>query len=126
MRSEPALRGLDLSTYLLSPMQRITRYPLLLKQIHTYTEPGEDRQKLEFVISFGDLLVDTCLLILVVCIPLGRMAISEAERVLNRINEQIRARESFDRLAALSQDLWVGSGRLYVFKSTSSSGRCAN
>ena len=47
MRSEPALRGLDLSTYLLSPMQRITRYPLLLKQIHNYTEPGEDRQKLE-------------------------------------------------------------------------------
>ena len=42
------------------------------------------------------------------------MAIDEAECVLNRINEQIRARESFDRLAALSQDLWVGSGRLCV------------
>lgn len=49
MRSEPALRGLDLSTYLLSPMQRITRYPLLLKQILNYTEPGEDQQKLEWV-----------------------------------------------------------------------------
>lgn len=54
MRSEPSLRGLDLSTYLLSPMQRITRYPLLLKQILHYTEPGEDHEKLECVQARSD------------------------------------------------------------------------
>ncbi|CDZ97229.1 RhoGEF GTPase [Phaffia rhodozyma] len=85
--NEPALRGLDLSSFLLIPMQRITRYPLLLKQILHYTEPGEDYTKLETTIY-------------------------QAEKILMRINENIRLKEGNDRLAALSADLWVGNGRL--------------
>jgi len=37
LREDPAVRNLDLSSYLLVPMQRITRYPLLIKQIIQYT-----------------------------------------------------------------------------------------
>ncbi|SJL08834.1 uncharacterized protein ARMOST_12205 [Armillaria ostoyae] len=40
LRDDPAARNLDLSSYLLIPMQRITRYLLLVKQILHYTEPG--------------------------------------------------------------------------------------
>ncbi|SJL15191.1 uncharacterized protein ARMOST_18677 [Armillaria ostoyae] len=40
LRDDPAARNLNLSSYLLTPMQRITRYPLLVKQILHYTEPG--------------------------------------------------------------------------------------
>ena len=47
LRQQPTVRGMDLSSFLLMPMQRITRYPLLLKQILNYTAPGEDHQQLE-------------------------------------------------------------------------------
>ncbi|KAK9766343.1 hypothetical protein K7432_004643 [Basidiobolus ranarum] len=41
MRS-PECRNLDLSSFLLEPMQRITRYPLLLRQILHYTSKDHD------------------------------------------------------------------------------------
>ncbi|KXS10786.1 Dbl homology domain-containing protein [Gonapodya prolifera JEL478] len=34
---DPKFRGLDLSSYLLEPMQRLTRYPLLLRKVIHYT-----------------------------------------------------------------------------------------
>lgn len=66
-------------------MQRITRYPLLIKQILQYTEPDQDRE-------------------------LTERALHTAERILNTINEAIREQESRDRLKTLSQDLWIGQG----------------
>ncbi|VDB85180.1 unnamed protein product [Peniophora sp. CBMAI 1063] len=83
----PAVRNLDLSSYLLVPMQRVTRYPLLIKQILHYTETDEDSKLTEH-------------------------ALRTSEKILGRINEEIRAQEGKDRLRELSQDLWIGNGRL--------------
>ncbi len=66
-------------------VQRITRYPLLIKQILQYTEPDQDRE-------------------------LTERALRTAERILDTINEAIREQEGRDRLKALSQDLWIGQG----------------
>jgi hypothetical protein len=98
------VRNLDLSSYLLVPstcpfdltelalihltastVQRITRYPLLIKQIMQYTEPDEDR-------------------------TLTERALRTAERILGDINEAVREQEGRDRLKALSQYLWLGQG----------------
>jgi hypothetical protein len=68
-------------------MQRITRYPLLIKQILQYTELDQDRE-------------------------LTERALQTAEGILDTINEAIREQEGHDRLKALSQDLWIGQGRL--------------
>ncbi|KAI0294656.1 hypothetical protein B0F90DRAFT_1755296 [Multifurca ochricompacta] len=93
LREDPAVRNLDLSSYLLVPMQRITRYPLLIKQILNYTEPDQDRELIEG-------------------------ALQAAERILGNINEAIREQESRVRLKELSQDLWVGQGRLDLTAAT--------
>lgn len=66
-------------------VQRITRYPLLIKQILQYTEPDQDKELIE-------------------------RALQTAERILNTINESIREQEGRDRLKTLSQDLWIGQG----------------
>lgn len=66
-------------------MQRITRYPLLIKQIIQYTEPDEDR-------------------------TLTERALRTAERILGEINEAVREQEGRERLKALSQYLWLGQG----------------
>ncbi|CDO71918.1 hypothetical protein BN946_scf184940.g65 [Trametes cinnabarina] len=87
LRDDPAARNLDLSSYLLVPMQRITRYPLLFKQIIHYTEPDDDRTQIE-------------------------RAREMAEKVLNHINETIRDQEGRERLKEVSKDLWIGQGRL--------------
>ncbi|KAH9053752.1 hypothetical protein EDB87DRAFT_1650194 [Lactarius vividus] len=87
LREDPAVRSLDLSSYLLVPMQRITRYPLLIKQIMQYTEPDEDR-------------------------ALTEHALRTAERILGDINEAVREQEGRQRLKVLSQYLWLGQGRL--------------
>jgi hypothetical protein len=68
-------------------VQRITRYPLLIKQILQYTELDQDREPTE-------------------------RALHTAERILDTINEAIREREGRDRLKALSQDLWIGQGHV--------------
>ncbi|PIL33059.1 transporter [Ganoderma sinense ZZ0214-1] len=87
LRDDPTARSLDLSSYLLVPMQRITRYPLLFKQIIHYTEPSEDRSSIE-------------------------RAQQMAQTVLEHINETIRDQEGKERLREISKDLWVGQGRL--------------
>lgn len=68
-------------------MQRITRYPLLIRQILQYTQHGQDRASIE-----------TSLL--------------AAESNLELINESIREQEGHDRLKDLSKKLWVGQGQL--------------
>ncbi|XP_037801440.1 intersectin-2-like isoform X11 [Penaeus monodon] len=39
-QEQPAVRGLTLTSFLLKPMQRITRYPLLIKELLKYTPEG--------------------------------------------------------------------------------------
>jgi len=83
----PTVRNLDLSSYLLAPMQRITRYPLLIKQILQYTEVGEEYESI-------------------------KTAREMAEKLLAHINETIRDQEGAETLKKISQHLWVGEGRL--------------
>ena len=85
--NDPSVRSLDLSSYLLIPMQRLTRYPLLIRQILHYTEPSSDRDKIE-------------------------NSLIAAEMVLAAINESIREQEGQERLAELSKELWVGHGHM--------------
>jgi len=93
LRDDPAVRNLDLSSYLLIPMQRITRYPLLIKQILHYTEPGDDHKQIQ-------------------------QALDMAEKVLSHINETIREQEGRERLRVISNDLWIGQGRLDLTEPT--------
>ncbi|KAG9035365.1 hypothetical protein FRB95_011385 [Tulasnella sp. JGI-2019a] len=93
LRDEPICRNLDLSSYLLIPMQRITRYPLLLRQIQHHTQSETERQDVE-------------------------SAIGTAESILDSINETIRENEGTERLAVLSQDLYIGQGRLDLTEPT--------
>lgn len=76
-------RGLDLSSYLLTPMQRLTRYPLLLNQILKYTP--EDHVDYEAI----------------------RQGIRTAEGILADTNERIRENESRERLQVLSQAVYT-------------------
>lgn len=98
--SNPSVRGLDLSSFLLIPstsplppvfglalifilVQRITRYPLLLRQILQYTSPDQD-------------------------FPAVQNALNEAENITGAINESVRDAEGDERLRMLSEDLWIG------------------
>ncbi|KAG9114454.1 hypothetical protein FRC07_007636, partial [Ceratobasidium sp. 392] len=84
---DPDIRNLDLSSYLLIPMQRITRYPLLMKQILNYTHPESERAHISH-------------------------AIATTERLLDAVNEAIREREGAERLGEISKGLYVGQGHL--------------
>lgn len=64
-------------------MQRITRYPLLLRQILQYTASDQD-------------------------FPAVQAALSEAESITAAINESVREAEGDERLRVLSEDLWIG------------------
>lgn len=98
--NHPAARGLDLSHFLLVPMQRLTRYPLLLAQILRYT-PHEhvDSVKIE-------------------------SAKHTAESILAKTNEAIRENEDLSALAKLSENLWLGDQvRLDLTKPFADGGR---
>ena len=64
-------------------MQRITRYPLLIRQILQYTSPDQD-------------------------LPQVQNALNEVEGITAGINEGIRDVEGDERLRVLSEDLWIG------------------
>lgn len=64
-------------------VQRITRYPLLLKQIAHYTEPDQDLAQVQH-------------------------AQRRVEGIVAGINEAIRLAEGEERLRVLSEDLWIG------------------
>uniref|UniRef100_A0A1A8H457 Intersectin 2a n=2 Tax=Nothobranchius korthausae TaxID=1143690 RepID=A0A1A8H457_9TELE len=67
-------RGMPLSSFLLKPMQRITRYPLLIKNILEHTPEGHaDREPL-------------------------REALERAEELCLQVNEGVREKENSDRL----------------------------
>lgn len=64
-------------------MQRITRYPLLLRQILQYTSSDQDLSAVQ-------------------------TALNEAENITAAINESVRDAEGDERLRVLSEDLWIG------------------
>jgi hypothetical protein len=64
-------------------VQRITRYPLLIKQILQYTDAGEEQEAI-----FN--------------------ARKMAESLLDQINETIREQENQETLRQMSQNLWIG------------------
>lgn len=66
-------------------MQRITRYPLLIKQILQYTETGAER---DAVAAARDM----------------------SEKLLDNINETMREQENHETLRKISQNLWIGQG----------------
>ncbi|KAI9286625.1 hypothetical protein BC943DRAFT_351418 [Umbelopsis sp. AD052] len=78
-QSRPECRSLDLSSFLLEPMQRITRYPLLLRQIlHSTPKYHHDYS----------MVAD---------------AIEKAEEVLKDVNEAARKHENKQKLSELSR-----------------------
>ncbi|TNM95026.1 hypothetical protein fugu_017785 [Takifugu bimaculatus] len=67
-------KGMPLSSFLLKPMQRITRYPLIIKNILEHTPDGHADQG-----------------------PL-REALERAEELCSQVNEGVREKENSDRL----------------------------
>ena len=92
--SDPRVRNLDLASYLLAPMQRLTRYPLLIKQIASHTQGDSEEARMM------------------------ERALRLAEDVLERINETIRDREGHEILESVSKNLWIGNGRLDLTQPT--------
>ena len=64
-------------------VQRITRYPLLIKQIIHYTEPDQDLYAVQD-------------------------SLNTVEGIVAGINEEVREVEGLERLRVLSEDLWIG------------------
>ena len=84
---KPECNGLDLASFLLEPVQRLTRYPMLLKQIQKYTQiPSEE-----------------CNLLAI--------SIEECENLLERVNKSMLEGEEYEKLAQLQRRL-SGTGRL--------------
>lgn len=84
--NNPEVRGLDLSSFLLEPMQRLTRYPLLLKQIVQYTTAEQDLEEV-------------------------KRALAYVETTVSDVNESVRQRENKDRLKELSDEVWISSDK---------------
>lgn len=66
-------------------MQRITRYPLLIRQILSYTPQDPES---EFIAV--------------------QRSLEEVEGITAAVNESVRAAEGDERLRVLSEDLWIG------------------
>ncbi|XP_026563436.1 intersectin-2 isoform X1 [Pseudonaja textilis] len=74
LASDPRCKGMPLSSFLLKPMQRITRYPLLIKSILENTpETHPDHNNL-------------------------KQALERAEELCSQVNEGVREKENSDRL----------------------------
>ncbi|XP_054706164.1 intersectin-1-like [Uloborus diversus] len=72
--TDPRTKGMPLSSFLLKPMQRITKYPLLIQKIHEYTSENHP--------DFSHL----------------KEAHNLAQLLCNQVNEGVRERENSDRL----------------------------
>ncbi|KAI6004628.1 Dbl homology domain-containing protein [Pisolithus albus] len=107
LREDPSARNLDLSSYLLVPMQRLTRYLLLIRQILQYTDPPT---------STPDLSVVPRLTLSLPTEHAERESIANslacAEQKLEEVNETIRDREGRERLGEVSEELRIGKDRL--------------
>ncbi|GBC18369.1 uncharacterized protein OCT59_006422 [Rhizophagus irregularis] len=78
-QQDPQCGSLDLSSFLLKPMQRITRYPLLIRQILHYTNKNDSDQE--------DLM----------------KALHKAETILESTNEAAREQENKLKLTEISK-----------------------
>nr|XP_045007250.1 intersectin-2 isoform X3 [Jaculus jaculus] len=74
LASDPRCKGMPLSSFLLKPMQRITRYPLIIRNILENTPQSH---------------VDHCSL---------KLALERAEELCSQVNEGVREKENSDRL----------------------------
>lgn len=89
-------------------MQRLTRYPLLIRQIMHYTDPCSSPSgavcppESSSSTSWSDLAERKSI----------SAALQTAEKILEYVNEAIRDREGRERLADISRTLWIGQGRL--------------
>ncbi|XP_058804871.1 intersectin-1 isoform X2 [Phymastichus coffea] len=73
-QQDPRTKGMPLSSFLIKPMQRITKYPLIIGKILEYTRPDHpDRQYLQ-------------------------EALAKAEEFCTQVNEGVREKENSDRL----------------------------
>ncbi|XP_062971974.1 intersectin-2 isoform X2 [Elgaria multicarinata webbii] len=74
LASDPRCKGMPLSSFLLKPMQRITRYPLLIKSIlENAPESHPDHNNL-------------------------KLALERAEELCSQVNEGVREKENSERL----------------------------
>ncbi|XP_042552688.1 intersectin-2 isoform X1 [Dipodomys spectabilis] len=71
---DPRCKGMPLSSFLLKPMQRITRYPLLIRSILENTSQSH--------VDFASL----------------KLALERAEELCSQVNEGVREKENSDRL----------------------------
>ncbi|KAK7791370.1 hypothetical protein R5R35_007909 [Gryllus longicercus] len=78
-QADPRTKGMPLSSFLIKPMQRITKYPLIIKKILEYTPKGHpDWQNLQ-------------------------EALLKAEEFCKQVNEGVREKENSDRLEWLQR-----------------------
>ncbi|KAI6037237.1 hypothetical protein BKA83DRAFT_4173797 [Pisolithus microcarpus] len=97
-REDSSARNLDLSSYLLVPMQRLTRYPLLIRQIMQYTDPPTPTL---------DLFVAPRLTLSLPTEHAERESIANSLACAERILEEGR-----ERLGEVSEELRIGKDRL--------------
>ncbi|KAI6017674.1 Dbl homology domain-containing protein [Pisolithus microcarpus] len=107
LREDSSARNPDLSSYLLVPMQRLTRYPLLIRQIPQYTDPPTPTPDLSSAPR------------LTLSLPTEHAeresianSLACAERILEEVNETIRDREGWERLGEVSKELRIGKDLL--------------
>lgn len=65
-------------------MQRLTRYPLLLRQIVQYTTPDQDLEEVQRALGY-------------------------VETIVSRINEGVRKREIKERLKEITEEVWIST-----------------
>lgn len=113
LRDDPSARNLDLSHYLLVPMQRLTRYPLLIRQILQYTDHPSTADSTAQSTTNGHSSA--------ISIQLPgdaeerrniSAALDSAAKILEHVNETIRDQEGQERLSEISKYLWIGQGHL--------------
>lgn len=90
-------------------MQRLTRYPLLIRQILHYTDPAASISgaagppaSLSATSWSSDIAERQSI----------SVALQTAEKILEDVNETIRDREGRERLGEISRTLWFGQDRL--------------
>lgn len=129
LREDPSARNLDLSSYLLVPsacarkasvlraltrsrntstVQRLTRYPLLIRQILNYTDTSLSTsgavgpRDTTSSTSWSDVAERESI----------SVALQTSGKILEEVNETIRDQEGRERLREISRALWIGQGRL--------------
>ena len=85
--------GLPLSSFLLKPMQRVTKYPLLIKRILDYSPPGSE--------DYDQLMA----------------ALVEAELLCSKVNEAVRSKENTEQLEWLQSHVHLTITENLVFNS---------